>query len=324
MVPKVRSEVLHRIADRLAENADVLVRLESTDTGKPLAVSREDVDAAIDTFRFMAGALRSTMTMAAGDYAEDHLSVILREPLGVVGVITPWNYPLLMAAWKIAPILGAGNTLVIKPSEQTPLTPLKFAELVADLLPPGVLNVVTGYGAVAGARLSAHPAVDMIAPTGSVNSGRAVARSAADTLKRVHLELGGKAPAVIFEDADLEAAAAALRVASFWNSGQECGAPCRVLVHESVAGKFIDHLVTEVSGIVVGVRKPVRMSKSGRLSPRPISTASRAISIGPHSGESARPLAEARSTSRLLRGAGRRVADRRRHRVGELAPRPGQ
>jgi aminobutyraldehyde dehydrogenase len=190
--------------------------------------------------------------MAAGDYAADHLSVILREPLGVVGVITPWNYPLLMAAWKIAPILAAGNTLVIKPSEQTPLTTLKFAELVADLLPAGVLNVVTGTGSVVGARLAEHPDLAMIAVTGSVGSGRAVARGAAESLKRVHLELGGKAPVVICADADLGAAAASLRVAGFWNSGQECGAACRVLVHESVAERFIALLVEQVRGLVVG------------------------------------------------------------------------
>lgn len=252
LVPKARSEVLHRIADRVAENADLLARLESASTGKPFAVSRDDVDGTVDTFRFMAGALRATTTMAAGDYAENHLSVIVREPLGIVGVITPWNYPLLMAAWKIAPILAAGNTLVIKPSEQTPLTTLKFAELVSDLLPPGVVNVVTGRGAAAGAHLSAHPDVDVIALTGSVNSGRAVARSAADTLKRVHLELGGKAPVVIFDDADLKEAAASLKVAGFWNSGQECGAACRVLVHESVAAEFTRMLVGEVASLVVG------------------------------------------------------------------------
>lgn len=254
LVPKERSEVLHAIADRLAsaENTDLLSRLESANTGKPLAVSRDDVGMTVDTFRFMAGALRATTSMAAGDYAENHLSVILREPLGVIGVITPWNYPLLMAAWKIAPILAAGNTLVIKPSEQTPLTTLKFAELVADLLPPGVLNVVNGYGADAGARLAEHPDVNMIALTGSVASGRAVARAAADTLKRVHLELGGKAPVVIFEDADLAATASSLRVASFWNSGQECGAACRVLVHESVAEQFVEQLVGEVRALVVG------------------------------------------------------------------------
>jgi aminobutyraldehyde dehydrogenase len=195
---------------------------------------------------------RWTRSPAAGRYAEDHLSVILREPLGVVGVVTPWNYPLLMAAWKIAPILAAGNTLVIKPSEQTPLTTLKFAELVADILPPGAVNVVTGLGPVVGARLAEHPDVAMIALTGSVKSGRAVARSAAESLKRVHLELGGKAPVVVFGDADLPAAASALRAAGYWNSGQECGAACRVLVHESVADQLITLLVDEVSALVVG------------------------------------------------------------------------
>ncbi|MEI5522062.1 aminobutyraldehyde dehydrogenase [Streptomyces brasiliscabiei] len=251
-VPKDRSEVLHALADRVAEHTDLLVRLESANTGKPLAVSRDDVAMTVDTFRFMAGAVRATTSLAAGDYAEDHLSVILREPLGVIGVITPWNYPLLMAAWKIAPILAAGNTVVLKPSEQTPLTTLKFAELVADLLPPGVLNVVTGHGTPVGARLAEHPEVNMVALTGSVPSGRAVARAAADTLKRVHLELGGKAPVVIFPDADIEAAASSLRAAGFWNSGQECGAACRVLVHASVAERFVERLVAEVRSLVVG------------------------------------------------------------------------
>jgi aminobutyraldehyde dehydrogenase len=252
LVPKERSEILHRIADHLSEHSDLLARIESANTGKPLMVSEDDVAGTIDTFRFMAGALRATTSMAAGTYAADHLSLILREPLGVVGVVTPWNYPLLMGAWKIAPILAAGNTLVLKPSEQTPLTTLKFAELVADILPPGVFNVVTGRGSVVGSRLSEHPDVDMIALTGSVNSGRAVARGAAETLKRVHLELGGKAPVLIFPDADLPAAAAALRTASYWNSGQECGAACRILVHESVAERFTDLLVQEVSTLVVG------------------------------------------------------------------------
>lgn len=252
LVPKERSELLNRIADRIAQNADLLVRLESANTGKPVGVARDDVDGTIDTFRFMAGALRATTTMAAGEYAEGHLSLILREPLGVVGVVTPWNYPLLMAAWKLAPILAAGNTVVIKPSEQTPLSTLKLAELVTDLLPAGVLNVVTGLGAVVGAALSAHPDIDMIALTGSVNSGRAVARGAAETLKRVHLELGGKAPVVIFADADLPAAAEALRVASFYNSGQECGAACRILVEERVAAEFTELLTAQVREIVVG------------------------------------------------------------------------
>ena len=252
LTPKERSEVLHKVADRVAENADLLARLESANTGKPAAVAQDDVAQTVDTFRFMAGALRAPTSAAAGKYAEDHLSVILREPLGVIGVVTPWNYPLLMAAWKMAPILAAGNTLVIKPSEQTPLTTLKFAELVADILPAGVVNVVTGYGPVVGSRLAEHPDIAMIALTGSVRSGRAVAQAAAVSLKRVHLELGGKAPVVIFEDADLAAAATALRAAGYWNSGQECGAACRVLVHESVADEFTKALVAEVSSMVVG------------------------------------------------------------------------
>ncbi|MFE7226628.1 aminobutyraldehyde dehydrogenase [Nocardioides sp. NPDC057577] len=252
LLPKARSEMLHRIADRIAEHAEVLVRLESANTGKPLSVSRDDLDGTVDTFRFVAGALRATTSMAAGEYAADHLSLILREPIGVVGVVTPWNYPLLMAAWKIAPILAAGNTLVIKPSEQTPLSTLKLAELLADIVPAGVLNVVTGLGPVVGAGLTVHPEVDMVALTGSVNSGRAVARGAAESLKRVHLELGGKAPVVVFADADLKATAEALRVAGFYNSGQECGAACRVLVEESVADEFVALFTAQVQEIVVG------------------------------------------------------------------------
>jgi aminobutyraldehyde dehydrogenase len=252
LTPKERSLILLQIADRVQQHRELLVNLESANTGKPFGVSRDDVDSTVDTFRFFAGAARSGTSQAAGDYTENHLSVILREPLGVVGVVTPWNYPLLMAAWKIAPILAAGNALVVKPSEQTPLTTLKFAELVADLLPPGLLNVVTGTGPVVGARLAEHPGVDMIALTGSVRSGRAVAEKAAQSLKRVHLELGGKAPVLIFDDADLAAAATSIRNAGYWNSGQECGAGCRVLVHESVADAFVERLVAEVDSLIVG------------------------------------------------------------------------
>jgi aminobutyraldehyde dehydrogenase len=215
-------------------------------------VAEDDVSSAVDIFRFSAGAARAFTTLGADDYAENHTSVVLREPVGVVGVITPWNYPLLMAAWKIAPILAAGNTLVLKPSEQTPLTTLKLAELIADEVPAGVLNVVTGAGRVVGNRISEHPDVDLVAITGSVGSGQKVAESAAATVKRVHLELGGKAPVVVFEDADLEAAAKGVRSAGFWNGGQECGSACRVLVHESVAEKFTELLVREVSGISIG------------------------------------------------------------------------
>ncbi|GAA1256323.1 aldehyde dehydrogenase family protein [Arthrobacter pascens] len=250
--PNERSSVLLRIADIIEANRELLETLEAANTGKPAAVAEDDISSAIDTFRFSAGAARTFTAPGAGDYAENHTSVILHEPVGVVGVITPWNYPLLMAAWKIAPVLGAGNTLVLKPSEQTPLTTLKLAELIADEVPAGVLNIVTGPGRVVGNRISEHPDVDLVAITGSVGSGQKVAASAASTVKRVHLELGGKAPVVIFDDADLEAAAKGVRSAGFWNGGQECGSACRVLVHESVAEKFTELLVREVSDISVG------------------------------------------------------------------------
>ncbi|TSE14437.1 aldehyde dehydrogenase family protein [Arthrobacter sp. KBS0703] len=250
--PKDRSSVLLRIAEIIEANRELLETLEAANTGKPAAVAEDDISSAIDTFRFSAGAARAFTAPGAGDYAENHTSVMLREPVGVVGVITPWNYPLLMAAWKIAPILAAGNTLVLKPSEQTPLTTLKLAELIAAEVPAGVLNIVTGPGRVVGNRISEHPDVDLVAITGSVGSGQKVAASAAATVKRVHLELGGKAPVIVFADADLEAAAKGVRSAGFWNGGQECGSACRVLVHESVAEKFTELLVREVSEISVG------------------------------------------------------------------------
>jgi aminobutyraldehyde dehydrogenase len=250
--PKERAAVLLRIADIIEANRDVFETLEASNTGKPAAVAEDDISSAIDTFRFSAGAARAYSTLGADDYAENHTSVIHREPVGVVGVITPWNYPLLMAAWKIAPVLGAGNTLVLKPSEQTPLTTLKLAELIAGEVPAGVVNIVTGPGRVVGNRLSEHPDVDLVAITGSVGSGQKVAASAAGSVKRVHLELGGKAPVVIFHDADLEAAAKGVRSAGFWNGGQECGAACRVLVHESVAEKFTELPVRETSEISIG------------------------------------------------------------------------
>lgn len=250
--PRERSELLHKIADIIVANAEELGRLEALNTGKPDAVVADDIASVVDTFRFAAGAGRALTSLAAGDYADGHTSVILREPVGVVGVITPWNYPLLMAAWKIAPILVAGNTLVLKPSEQTPLSTLRLAELIAEEVPHGVLNIVTGYGPVVGHRLSEHPGIDLVALTGSVGSGRAVAAAAAPTLKRVHLELGGKAPVVVFADADLEAVAAGVRNAGFWNAGQECGAACRVLVHESVSNELTGILTREISQMVVG------------------------------------------------------------------------
>ncbi|WP_110809470.1 aldehyde dehydrogenase family protein [Mycolicibacterium porcinum] len=250
--PKERADILLAAAGRIEEHADALAALESWNAGKPHAVSADDVASAVDTFRFSAGAGRAFTEMGAADYVADHTSLILREPVGVVGVVVPWNYPLLMAAWKIAPILAAGNTLVLKPSEQTPLTVLRLVEIIGDLLPAGVLNVVLGTGPDVGARLADHPDIDLVALTGSVASGKAVATTAGQSLKRVHLELGGKAPVVIFDDADLAAAATAVATAGYWNSGQECGAATRVLVHESVADEFTERLVEQVRGFVVG------------------------------------------------------------------------
>lgn len=250
--PKERSDILHAMADRAAEHSDVLARLEQYNSGKPRQTADDDVAGTVDTFRFMAGACRAFTEMGSADYVEDHTSIILREPVGVVGAVVPWNYALLMAAWKVAPILAAGNTLVIKPAEQTPLTLLKFVELVSDLLPPGVLNVVLGLGPTVGDRISAHPDIDLVALTGSVRAGKQVAANAGDSLKRVHLELGGKAPLVIFADADLDAVAETVRAAGYWNSGQECGAGTRILVDDSVAEELTRKIVDQVRTIVVG------------------------------------------------------------------------
>lgn len=250
--PRHRADLLLEIASRIEASAEELRRLEALDTGKPSAVTEDDIGMASDVFRFCAGAARAFSEVGSAEYVENHTSIMLREPVGVVAAIVPWNYPLLMAAWKMAPILAAGNTLVIKPAEQTPLTLLRLTELIADLLPAGVHNVVLGRGGEVGAALSTHPGVDMVALTGSVASGRAVATSAGESVKRVHLELGGKAPLVIFADADLESAAEGIRAAGFWNSGQECGAGTRVLVHESVADRFNELLAQQVATIATG------------------------------------------------------------------------
>ncbi|MGO1321112.1 MAG: aldehyde dehydrogenase family protein [Galactobacter sp.] len=252
--PGDRSAALLKIADLIETNAETLKALESLDTGKPLATSDDDVVGAADCFRFSAGAARAYTELGSGEYYPGHTSVVVREPIGVIGAVVPWNYPLLMGVWKIAPILAAGNTLVIKPSEQTPLSLLKLMELIheADVLPAGVLNVVLGEGPVVGERLANHPQVDMVALTGSVRAGSSVAASASATVKRVHLELGGKAPLVILPDADLAEAAELIRNAGFYNTGQECGAGTRVLVHESVADEFTKLLKAQVETFVLG------------------------------------------------------------------------
>lgn len=247
LTPRERSESLLALADAVEADQKRLCALESLNCGKPAAVAEDDISSTVDTFRFMAGAGRAGTTIAAGEYVEDITSMILREPVGVVGMVTPWNYPLLMAAWKIAPALMVGNTAVLKPSEVTPLTALRFAELASEVLPAGVLNIVLGDGATVGRAISRHPSIDLVALTGSVRAGRDVARTAAENLTRIHLELGGKAPVVVLPDANLEKVASTVAEAGFWNSGQECGAACRVLAHESVVDDLVRRLVEKVS-----------------------------------------------------------------------------
>ncbi len=240
--PKDRSDALRRIADRVEDNADEISRVEARNAGKPLAAAVQEVAASVDNLRFFAGAARVVEGRAAGEYLDGYTSMVRREPVGVIGQITPWNYPLQMAAWKIGPALATGNTVVLKPSETTPLTTLMLAELAAEELPPGVLNVVTGDGRT-GASLARHPDVDMIALTGSAGAGRAVATAAVQTLKRVHLELGGKAPVVVFDDADLESAVDIITRVGYYNAGQDCTAATRVLVADGVHDELVAGLV---------------------------------------------------------------------------------
>ncbi|HRO30008.1 MULTISPECIES: aldehyde dehydrogenase family protein [Micrococcaceae] len=261
LTPRRRADRLLALARALADDAQAFQALESLNCGKPAEVAEDDVASAVDTLSFMAGAGRTATAPAPDEYVEGVTSLIRREPVGVVGAITPWNYPLLMAVWKLAPALMAGNAVVLKPSEITPLTLLRFAQLSAGILPPGVLNVVLGDGPGVGEALSGHPGVDLVALTGSVRAGTAVARNAAGTLKRVHLELGGKAPVVILPDADLDLAATTVAEAGYWNSGQECGAACRVLVHSSIVEAFGELLVGKVSEYVLaepGAPTPAR------------------------------------------------------------------
>ncbi len=250
--PAERFEILNKLADVLDEHAEELGTLESQNVGKPLGAAIDEVAGASDCIRFMAGAARLPEGQAAAEYVRGSTSMIRREPIGVVGQITPWNYPLMMAAWKIAPALAAGNTVVLKPSEITPLTTLRAAELAADILPPGVLNIVSGLGDPVGAAISAHPRIRMVSITGSVESGKKVARAAADNLKRVHLELGGKAPVLVFDDADIAAVTETLKAASFWNSGQDCTAATRVVVGRKVYDTFMSELISQVESIKVG------------------------------------------------------------------------
>jgi 1-pyrroline dehydrogenase len=251
--PRDRSERLLKVADAIQAHAEELARIESENVGKPLAATlSEEIPPIADCFRFFAGAARTLEGRAAGEYMAGLTSWVRRESLGVVGSIAPWNYPLLMAAWKLGPALAAGNTVVLKPSEWTPLTALRVAELAADILPAGVLNVITGDGEPVGAGIVRHPGVSMVSLTGDVATGKAVARAAADTLKRVHLELGGKAPVIVFDDADLAAVVEGIKIGGFFNSGQDCTAATRVIAGSAIYDNLLSDLVPAVSSLVVG------------------------------------------------------------------------
>jgi len=250
--PAERAEALLKLADAIDEHADDLGALESQNVGKPLEAAKEEMPVCADNLRFFAGAARLLEGKSAGEYMRGYTSFVRREPLGIVGGIAPWNYPLMMAVWKLAPALAAGNVQVLKPSEQTPLTTLRFAELAAEALPPGVLNVITGDGEPVGAGIVRHRDVRMVSLTGDVATGKEVARAAADTLKRVHLELGGKAPVLVFDDADPEAVAEGIKIAGYWNSGQDCTAASRVVAGPKIFDKLLDELVPAVESLHVG------------------------------------------------------------------------
>ena len=243
--PGERQRALLKLADLVEEHADELVELESRNTGKPIGLTAsEEIPPMVDQIRFFAGAARTLEGKAAAEYMAGHTSWVRREPIGVVGQVTPWNYPMMMAAWKIGPALAAGNTVVLKPSDTTPLTTLRLAELAAEVFPPGVLNVICGDRDT-GRAMVEHPTPQLVAITGSVRAGMQVAESAARDVKRVHLELGGKAPVVVFDDADLEAAAEAIAVAGYFNAGQDCTAATRVLAAPGIHDDFVAALTEQ-------------------------------------------------------------------------------
>src|SRR5213080_812420 len=250
--PGERAEMLLKLAAAIDDHADELAELESRNVGKPLSYAKDELPVCSDNIRFFAGAARVLEGRSAGEYMRGYTSWLRREPVGVVGGITPWNYPLMMAVWKLAPALAAGNVQVLKPSEQTPLTTLRFAELAAEILPAGVLNVITGDGEPVGAGIVRHRDVRMVSLTGDVATGKEVARAAADTLKRVHLELGGKAPVLVFDDADPAAVAEGIKIAGYWNSGQDCTAASRVVAGPKVYDKLLEALVPAVESLHVG------------------------------------------------------------------------
>ncbi|HET6643075.1 MAG TPA: gamma-aminobutyraldehyde dehydrogenase [Gaiellaceae bacterium] len=252
VTPAERAELLLKLADVINEHTEELAQIESQNVGKPLAAARDEMPVCADNLRFFAGAARILEGRATGEYMTGYTSWIRREPIGIVGQIAPWNYPLMMAVWKFAPALAAGNVSVLKPSEQTPLSTLRFAQLASDVIPAGVLNVITGDGEPVGAGIVRHPDVRMVSLTGDVATGKEIAKAASETLKRVHLELGGKAPMVVFDDADPAQVAEAIKIGGYWNSGQDCTAASRVVAGPQIYDKLLEELVPAVESLGVG------------------------------------------------------------------------
>jgi len=248
--PAERSGYLLKIADAIEKDADAFAALESLNCGKPInAVRNDELPAIVDCWRFFAGAIRSLHAPVAAEYLPGFTSMVRRDPVGIVGSIAPWNYPLMMMAWKLAPAIAGGNTVVFKPSEQTPLTALKMARLLADILPEGVVNVILGRGETVGNTLINHPKISMVSITGDVATGKKVLAAAAKTVKRTHLELGGKAPVLVFDDADLEAVVQGIRTFGYYNAGQDCTAACRIYAQDGIYEKFVADLSAAVSTI---------------------------------------------------------------------------
>jgi len=251
--PKDRSAMMLKLADAMEADADNLAKLEAEDVGKPISVSAADIPFIIDNLRFFAGAARVLEGKSSAEYEKGFTSIIRREPLGVTVGICPWNYPLMMAIWKLGPALAAGNTSILKPAEITPRTTLRLAELSQDILPPGVFNVVTGHGSEIGDQLVKHPLVRLVSVTGDTSTGKIIAaNAAASNVKRAHLELGGKAPVVVFDDADVEKVVETLKFAGYTNTGQDCTASCRVVAGSGVYDDLLSALVPEVESIKVG------------------------------------------------------------------------
>ncbi|EJJ0549004.1 aminobutyraldehyde dehydrogenase [Cronobacter sakazakii] len=251
--PKERAEALLKLADVIEANAQTFAQLESKNCGKPLhCVAGDEIPAVADVFRFFAGAARCLNGLAAGEYLADHTSMIRRDPVGVVASIAPWNYPLMMAAWKLAPALAAGNCVVLKPSEITPLTALTLAELAKDIFPAGVLNVLFGRGQTVGDPLTSHEKVRMVSLTGSIATGEHIISRTASSIKRTHMELGGKAPVLVFDDADLDAVVEGIRTFGFYNAGQDCTAACRIYAQKGIYDTLVEKLGAAVGRLKTG------------------------------------------------------------------------